>query len=189
MHDSMYSVQCSGASRCRPTYIEITLDTSPLYIIILSKFLAKLLFLICLYRMAPKAYTDSNGVSVSLSAFVHNDSEVAACNGGPSYSYWYREITKELMVAENILQLKNRILILRFRGRVKPLSHSVIIPRLQTTFYHCGLIDHKLIHTCSCILSACRHNTILRCGSRVVLYTPAPPLVCVQSFLLTPKPL
>ena len=77
MNDRMHSVECSGASRSSHTYVEITWDTSAIYMIML-KVLGKLLLPMCSHRMAPKAYTYPNGFSVSLSAFLPDDSGVAA---------------------------------------------------------------------------------------------------------------
>ena len=77
MNDRMHSVECSGASQSSHTYIEITWDTPVIYIIML-KVSRKLPLLMCSDLMAPEAYTYPNGFSVSLSAFLPNDTGVAA---------------------------------------------------------------------------------------------------------------
>ena len=77
MNDRMHSVECSGASQCSHTYIEITWDTPVIYMIIL-KVTGKLLLPMCSDQMALKAYSYRNGFSVSLSAFLPDDTGVAA---------------------------------------------------------------------------------------------------------------
>ena len=65
-----------GASwSCHP-YVEITWDTSVKYMIMLKVF-GKLLLPMCSDLMAPKSYSYPNGFSVSLSAFLPDDTGVA----------------------------------------------------------------------------------------------------------------
>ena len=66
-----------GASRSCHPYVEITWDTPAIYMIMLKVF-GKLLLPMCSDLMAPKAYSYSNGFSVSLSAFLPDDTGVAA---------------------------------------------------------------------------------------------------------------
>ena len=77
MNDRMHSVECSGASQSSYTYIEITWDTPVIYMIIL-KITGKLLLPMCSDLMVQEAYTYPNGFSVSLSAFLPDDTGVAA---------------------------------------------------------------------------------------------------------------
>ena len=66
-----------GASRsCHPCVV-ITSDTPAIYIIMLKVF-GKLLLPMCSDLKAPKAYSYPNGFSVSLSAFLPDDSGLAA---------------------------------------------------------------------------------------------------------------
>ena len=77
INDRMHSVACSGASQSSHTYIEITWDTPVIYLIIF-KVIGKLLLPMCSDLVAPEAYTYPNGFSVSLSAFLPDDTVVAA---------------------------------------------------------------------------------------------------------------
>ena len=70
-------MEYSGASLSSHTYIEITWDTPVIYIIIL-KVTGKLLLSMCSDLVAPEAYTYPNGFLVSLSAFLPDDTGVAA---------------------------------------------------------------------------------------------------------------
>ena len=76
INDRMHSVECSGASKSSHTYIEITWDTPVIYMIIL-KVTGKLLLPMYSDLVAPEAYTYPNGFSVSLSAFLPDNTGVA----------------------------------------------------------------------------------------------------------------
>ena len=77
MNDRTHSVECSGASRSSHTYVEITWDTLAVCMTKLEV-IGKLLLSMCSDLMAPKAYTYPNGFSRSLSAFLPDDTGVAA---------------------------------------------------------------------------------------------------------------
>ena len=77
MNDMIHSVECSGASQSSHTYIEITWDTPVIYMIIL-KVTGKLLLSMCSDLLAQEASTYHNSFSVSLSAFLPDDTGVAA---------------------------------------------------------------------------------------------------------------
>ena len=66
-----------GASLSCHTYVEITWDTPAIYMIMLKVF-GKLLLPMCSDQMVPKAFSYSNGISVSLSAILPDDTGVAA---------------------------------------------------------------------------------------------------------------
>ena len=70
-------MECSGVSQSSHTYIEISWDTPVIYIIIL-KVTGKLLLPMYSDLVALEAHTYPNGFSVSLSAFLPDDTEVAA---------------------------------------------------------------------------------------------------------------
>ena len=65
------------ASRSCHTYVDITWDTPAIYMIMLKVF-GKLLLPMCSDLMVLKAFSYSNGFSVSLSAFLTDDTGVAA---------------------------------------------------------------------------------------------------------------
>ena len=77
MNDRMHFVEYSGDSQSSHTNIDITWDTLVIYIIIL-KVTGKLLLPMCSDLMAREAYTYPNDLSVSLSAFLPDDTRVAA---------------------------------------------------------------------------------------------------------------
>ena len=73
----MYSVERPGASRSYQPYVDITWDTPALYMIILKVF-GKLLLPMWSDLMAQKTYSYRNGFSVTWSAFLPDDTGVAA---------------------------------------------------------------------------------------------------------------
>ena len=77
MNERTHSVECSGASRSSDSYVEITWDT-PAICLTKLEVIGKLLLSMYLDLMAPKAYTNPNGWSRSLSAFLPDDTGVAA---------------------------------------------------------------------------------------------------------------
>ena len=70
-------MECPGASLCCYTSVEITLDTPAIYMIMLKVF-AKLLLPISPDLMLPKAFSYSDGFSVSWTAILPDVTGVAA---------------------------------------------------------------------------------------------------------------
>ena len=79
MNDRTHSMERSGASWSCHTYVEITWDTQAVCIIMLEV-IGKLLLStsMCPDLMVTKAYTYPNSFSISLSAFLPNNTGVAA---------------------------------------------------------------------------------------------------------------